>query len=174
MNNSESRKTSKAKRKIGEGKEGRSRFKFRKWRKWSKYKLAQSWCKAQANCKYHDFRITRDFQIPFKTVIQPYSSRQLMELEAEFCLHPYLNADRRIQLAKTTSLTERQVKIWFQNRRMKWKREKKGHVGDLDDKIIDDLDNWWLINIFQFIKCDSLFMNQIIRVPFDFQSSGSI
>ena len=36
-----------------------------------------------------------------------------MELEAEFCLHPYLNADRRIQLAKTTSLTERQVKIWF-------------------------------------------------------------
>ena len=73
--------------------------------------------------------------------IQPYSSRQLMELEAEFCLHPYLNADRRIQLAKTTSLTERQVKIWFQNRRMKWKREKKGHVGDLDDKIIDDLDN---------------------------------
>ena len=41
--------------------------------------------------------------------IQPYSSRQLMELEAEFCLHPYLNADRRIQLAKTTSLSERQV-----------------------------------------------------------------
>ena len=32
------------------------------------------------------------------------------------------------------------VKIWFQNRRMKWKREKKG-VTDADDKIIDDLDS---------------------------------
>ena len=62
-----------------------------------------------------------------------------MELEAEFCLHPYLNADRRVQLAKTTSLTERQVKIWFQNRRMKWKREKKGTT-DLDDKLADELD----------------------------------
>ena len=62
-----------------------------------------------------------------------------MELEAEFCLHPYLNADRRVQLAKTTSLSERQVKIWFQNRRMKWKREKKG-TNDLDDKLNDDLE----------------------------------
>ena len=67
---------------------------------------------------------------------QPYSSRQLMELEAEFCLHPYLNSERRVQLAKTTRLTERQVKIWFQNRRMKWKREKKGQ--NLESKTYEE------------------------------------
>ena len=70
---------------------------------------------------------------------QPYSSRQLMELEAEFCLHPYLNSERRVQLAKTTRLTERQVKIWFQNRRMKWKREKKGQ--NLESKTYEEEDS---------------------------------
>ena len=68
-----------------------------------------------------------------------------MELEAEFCLHPYLNSERRIQLAKATRLSERQVKIWFQNRRMKWKRERRGD--DLSDDIPGDPsvienDNW--------------------------------
>ncbi|CBY31997.1 unnamed protein product [Oikopleura dioica] len=66
----------------------------------------------------------------------PYNSRQLMELEAEFCLHPYLTADRRVQLSSVTRLSERQVKIWFQNRRMKWKREKKGK--SIESKIYED------------------------------------
>ncbi|CAG5102419.1 Oidioi.mRNA.OKI2018_I69.chr1.g292.t1.cds [Oikopleura dioica] len=66
----------------------------------------------------------------------PYNSRQLMELEAEFCLHPYLTADRRVQLSNITRLSERQVKIWFQNRRMKWKREKKGK--SIESKIYEE------------------------------------
>ena len=58
-----------------------------------------------------------------------FTSQQLLELEREFQTKKYLTVEERSQIASGLKLSDVQVKIWFQNRRAKWKRVRTGSSG---------------------------------------------
>lgn len=58
-----------------------------------------------------------------KRVRTIFTPEQLERLEAEFERQQYMVGTERYYLASSLNLTEAQVKVWFQNRRIKWRKQ---------------------------------------------------
>ncbi|MBN3297169.1 NOT2 protein, partial [Amia calva] len=52
-----------------------------------------------------------------------FTNEQLSRLEKEFARQQYMVGSERFVLASALQLTEAQVKVWFQNRRIKWRKQ---------------------------------------------------
>merc|ERR1712110_1041483 len=109
-----------------------------------------------------------------------FTGRQIFIMEKMFESKKYLNATERSHLSRELCVTEQQVKIWFQNRRTKWKKqenlgigltkkiedvgvEDKGILDDNNDriksdnlKLENDTTNTKLLKPSESLKCSSL------------------
>ncbi|KAL6264157.1 hypothetical protein P5V15_004236 [Pogonomyrmex californicus] len=80
-----------------------------------------------------------------------FSSLQRKGLERRFSLQKYITKPDRRQLAATLGLTDAQVKVWFQNRRMKWRHTRENENAalagpdstqkDLPQKLVKSITN---------------------------------
>ncbi|XP_035462288.2 homeobox protein vent1-like [Scophthalmus maximus] len=65
---------------------------------------------------------------PQRRVRTKFTPEQIGKLEKIFNKHKYLDAGERVKTAQKLNLSETQVRTWFQNRRMKLKREVQDYL----------------------------------------------
>ncbi|XP_017781521.1 PREDICTED: homeobox protein HMX3-like [Nicrophorus vespilloides] len=91
-----------------------------------------------------------------------FSRSQVFQLESTFDMKRYLSSSERAGLAASLHLTETQVKIWFQNRRNKWKRQ-----------LAAELEAANMAHAAQrLVRVPILYHESANRHPFDAQSHG--
>ncbi|XP_027861922.1 LOW QUALITY PROTEIN: homeobox protein vent1-like [Xiphophorus couchianus] len=83
---------------------------------------------ASSECPSADGGNDAEKDAPQRRVRTKFTPEQISRLEKIFSKHKYLDAGERLKTAQKLNLTETQVRTWFQNRRMKLKREVQDYL----------------------------------------------
>ncbi|XP_013096599.2 homeobox protein H2.0-like [Biomphalaria glabrata] len=77
----------------------------------------------ESSATLHKGKLERKHGGKPKRIRTIFTPEQLDKLEAEFERQQYMVGTERYYLAASLNLTEAQVKVWFQNRRIKWRKQ---------------------------------------------------
>lgn len=84
---------------------------------------SQSLKAAQQRSKHQAFTSLHHQHSGSKRARTIFTTDQLERMEREFHKQQYVVGHERMYLANALNLTEAQVKVWFQNRRIKWRKQ---------------------------------------------------
>ncbi|XP_039543872.1 homeobox protein Nkx-6.1 [Pimephales promelas] len=89
---------------------------------WPGVMQSPHWRDARFACSPHQNSVLLDKDGKRKHTRPTFSGQQIFALEKTFEQTKYLAGPERARLAYSLGMTESQVKVWFQNRRTKWRK----------------------------------------------------
>ncbi|XP_028660360.2 homeobox protein Nkx-6.1 [Erpetoichthys calabaricus] len=89
---------------------------------WPGVMQSAPWRDARFACSPHQSSVLLDKDGKRKHTRPTFSGQQIFALEKTFEQTKYLAGPERARLAYSLGMTESQVKVWFQNRRTKWRK----------------------------------------------------
>ncbi|XP_071328281.1 homeobox protein Nkx-6.1 [Trachinotus anak] len=90
---------------------------------WPGVMQSPHWRDARFACSPHQGSVLLDKDGKRKHTRPTFSGQQIFALEKTFEQTKYLAGPERARLAYSLGMTESQVKVWFQNRRTKWRKK---------------------------------------------------
>ncbi|KAM8871997.1 homeobox protein Nkx-6.1 [Synchiropus picturatus] len=101
---------------------------------WPGVMQSPHWREARFACSPHQNSVLLDKDGKRKHTRPTFSGQQIFALEKTFEQTKYLAGPERARLAYSLGMTESQVKVWFQNRRTKWRKKHAAEMASAKKK----------------------------------------